>query len=206
MVKKKAYMEIPASSEQINAKTVSHITSVERKSNTKSIAGRRRANIARHVLWDKSNDESEKNHRYERKSSTYSESSKGYSAIAKRDTRDDENKTKNCIWYSRWRICIWLTSVTAWLFDSGYPCERIEGSFTVFLLKIVQHSGFSELCGVSLTRRHTNITLLLAAGIPLRTVSYRAGHAQTSTTSNIYSHAIRTADDKAADVLEGVLM
>jgi hypothetical protein len=37
-------------------------------------------------------------------------------------------------------------------------------------------------------------------------VSYRAGHAQTSTTSNIYSHAIRTADDKAADVLEGVLM
>ena len=53
--------------------------------------------------------------------------------------------------------------------------------------------------------RHTNITLLLAAGIPLKTVSYRAGHAQTSTTSNIYSHAIRSADEKAAEVLEHVL-
>jgi integrase len=53
--------------------------------------------------------------------------------------------------------------------------------------------------------RHTNITLLLAAGLLLKTVSYRAGHAQTSTTANIYSHAIRTADEKAAEVLEGVI-
>ena len=53
--------------------------------------------------------------------------------------------------------------------------------------------------------RHTNITLLLAAGVPLRTVSYRAGHAQTSTTANIYSHAIRTADEMASDVLENIL-
>jgi integrase len=53
--------------------------------------------------------------------------------------------------------------------------------------------------------RHTNITLLLASGIPLKTVSYRAGHAQTSTTANIYSHAIRTADEKAAEVLENIV-
>ena len=53
--------------------------------------------------------------------------------------------------------------------------------------------------------RHTNITLLIAAGVPLRTVSYRAGHAQTSTTANIYSHAIRTADEMAADVIENIL-
>jgi len=39
-------------------------------------------------------------------------------------------------------------------------------------------------------------------GIPLKTVCYRAGPAQTSTTTNIYSHAIRTADEKAAEVLE----
>ena len=36
--------------------------------------------------------------------------------------------------------------------------------------------------------------IALAEGIPLKTVSYRAGHAQTSTTANIYSHAIKTAD------------
>ncbi len=53
--------------------------------------------------------------------------------------------------------------------------------------------------------RHTNITLQIAAGVPLRTVSYRAGHAQTSTTANIYSHAIKTADEMAADVLQDIL-
>ncbi|NLO48930.1 MAG: hypothetical protein GX111_11515 [Clostridiales bacterium] len=47
--------------------------------------------------------------------------------------------------------------------------------------------------------------LPIAAGVPLRTVSYRAGHAQTSTTANIYSHAIRTADEMAADVLDDIL-
>ena len=52
---------------------------------------------------------------------------------------------------------------------------------------------------------HTNITRLIAAGVYLKTMSYRAGHAQTSTTANIYSHAIRTADEMAADVLDDVL-
>lgn len=46
---------------------------------------------------------------------------------------------------------------------------------------------------------------MIAAGVPLITVSYRAGNAQTSTTSNIYSHAIRSADEMAADVIEDIL-
>jgi len=53
--------------------------------------------------------------------------------------------------------------------------------------------------------RHTNITLLLAAGVSLRTVSYRAGHAQTSTTQNIYAHAIRTTDEMASEALDDIL-
>jgi integrase len=52
--------------------------------------------------------------------------------------------------------------------------------------------------------RHVSC-VVFAAGIPLKTVSYRAGHAQTSTTTNIYSHAIRTADEKAAEVLVDAL-
>ena len=34
---------------------------------------------------------------------------------------------------------------------------------------------------------------------------YDAGHAQTSTTTNIYSHAIRSADVMAAEVLDDIL-
>lgn len=51
--------------------------------------------------------------------------------------------------------------------------------------------------------RHTNATLMIASGVNLRTVSSRLGHAQTSTTTNIYAHAIRTADEMASDAIGG---
>ena len=46
---------------------------------------------------------------------------------------------------------------------------------------------------------------MIASGIDIRTVSRRLGHAQTSTTMNIYTHAIQSADAKAADKLEDML-
>ena len=54
--------------------------------------------------------------------------------------------------------------------------------------------------------RHTNATLLLASGkTNIRTVAGRLGHASPSTTGNIYSHAIRTADEIASDALDMML-
>jgi len=53
---------------------------------------------------------------------------------------------------------------------------------------------------------HTNALLLIASGANLRTVAARLGHAQTSTTANIYSHAIKTTDAIASDALERVLL
>lgn len=50
--------------------------------------------------------------------------------------------------------------------------------------------------------RHTSATLLISQNIDIWTVSGRLGHAQTSTTMNIYSHALRKMDEKAADTLE----
>ena len=77
--------------------------------------------------------------------------------------------------------------------------DSISGWFRDFITK-------TDLPKVTIhSLRHTNITLLIAAGVPLRTVSYRAGHAQCSTTANIYSHALRTADERAAEVLEDIL-
>ena len=54
--------------------------------------------------------------------------------------------------------------------------------------------------------RHTNITLQIAAGIPLTTVAGRAGHSRVSTTSDIYSHFIRTSDEAAAEALEDIFL
>lgn len=53
--------------------------------------------------------------------------------------------------------------------------------------------------------RHTNATLLIASGAPLKTVSKRLGHSNVSTTGNIYTHAIQSADEAAAAALEDIL-
>ena len=53
--------------------------------------------------------------------------------------------------------------------------------------------------------RHTSATLLIASQQNVATVSKRLGHAQTSTTMNIYAHALQESDHKATDALETML-
>lgn len=54
--------------------------------------------------------------------------------------------------------------------------------------------------------RHTSATLLIASKQDVRTVSARLGHAQASTTMNIYAHALQETDRKAATALEDMLV
>ena len=96
----------------------------------------------------------------------------------------------------------WKESNRILVQDDGKPIhpDSITGWFREFIAK-------TDLPKISIhSLRHTNITLLIAAGVPLRTVSYRAGHSQTGTTINIYSHAIRTADEMASEVLDNILV
>lgn len=53
--------------------------------------------------------------------------------------------------------------------------------------------------------RHTAATLLIAAGVDVRTTSARLGHALTSTTLNIYIHALKESDHKAANAVSALL-
>ena len=73
-------------------------------------------------------------------------------------------------------------------------------------------NGFRRLCdkaglkGVRLhDLRHLHATQLLAAGVPVRTVSGRLGHANAATTLNVYAHFLQASDREAADVIEGLL-
>ncbi|MGN0467991.1 MAG: tyrosine-type recombinase/integrase [Acutalibacteraceae bacterium] len=53
--------------------------------------------------------------------------------------------------------------------------------------------------------RHTYATLQIAAGTPITTVAKELGHASPSTTLNTYSHAVKSADEKAAETIENIL-
>ena len=53
--------------------------------------------------------------------------------------------------------------------------------------------------------RHLHATLLLAGGVDLAAVSSRLGHASKSFTLQTYTHAVATAQEKAASVANEVL-
>ena len=54
--------------------------------------------------------------------------------------------------------------------------------------------------------RHTNVSLLIADGVDVRTIASRVGHANPTTTLNLYSHMLRKSDQIAADSLEKRIM
>lgn len=53
--------------------------------------------------------------------------------------------------------------------------------------------------------RHTNITLQIAAGVPIVTVASRAGHSKTSTTTDIYAYSLIGSDKLAASAISNAL-
>ena len=72
--------------------------------------------------------------------------------------------------------------------------------------------AFRRLClelGISDVRlhdlRHFAATRLLAAGVPVKTVAGRLGHANAATTLNVYAHFLESSDERAAEVLGNLL-
>ena len=71
------------------------------------------------------------------------------------------------------------------------------GTINTWMKRICQTAGLEERTVHSL--RHANITMQIAAGVPIVTVAGRAGHARTSTTTDIYCRFLKTADRSAAE-------
>ena len=53
--------------------------------------------------------------------------------------------------------------------------------------------------------RHSNITMLIANGIDIKTVSGRVGHSDIKTTLNIYAHYVKESDERASHVIDQLL-
>lgn len=82
--------------------------------------------------------------------------------------------------------------------DTGTPI--FPDSVTQWFTRFVQRTGLPKVTVHSL--RHTYASLMIADGTPLVVVSHRLGHAQTSTTANIYAHVIASADAKAQEAMD----
>lgn len=95
----------------------------------------------------------------------------------------------------------WHDSKKIFTAKDGKPIhpDTVTGWFHAFVAK----NGLPEISIHSL--RHTNATLLIAGGTNIRTVANRLGHATPTTTGNIYAHAIKSADEMAAQTLADIL-
>ena len=69
--------------------------------------------------------------------------------------------------------------------------------------KIVKEYGLRPITLYGL--RHTAATIMIAQGLNARDVAARLGHAQTSTTLNIYAHAFMDANTRATEAIASAL-
>jgi integrase len=77
------------------------------------------------------------------------------------------------------------------------------GRVTLAFIRLCKQQGIN---GVRLhDLRHFSASRLLGAGVPVKTVSGRLGHANAATTLNVYAHFLENSDAEAAKVLGGLL-
>ena len=91
-----------------------------------------------------------------------------------------------------------------YLFRQPGGDSRVPGTFTFRFKKILQEGDLPDNLNVH-SLRHTNASMLIAQGVDVRTVAGLLGHAQPSTTLDIYSHTFdknkKLAQQKLADAM-----
>ena len=94
--------------------------------------------------------------------------------------------------------------------DTGYVFTRDNGqpitpdSINAFLRRFADRNGFPHINPHAF--RHSMASILISQGQDVLTVSKRLGHAKVSTTTDIYSHVIKEADERASDCIADILL
>lgn len=128
------------------------------------------------------------------------------SATSERPLRISRTAVLLLLEYKRWQEAQRGALGDAWqdkddrIFTNDEGAPMFPDSVTQWFTKFVKRTGLPKVTIHSL--RHTYASLMIADGTPLVIVSHNLGHAQTSTTSNIYSHVIAAAEAKAAEAFD----
>ena len=96
----------------------------------------------------------------------------------------------------------WTDSDFVFVTKFGAPIH--PDTVSSWFKKFIKKNNLPDITIHSL--RHTSATLLIMQGVNIKTVSARLGHSNVSTTQNIYTHAIKSADEIASDTLELTLI
>ncbi len=109
--------------------------------------------------------------------------------------------------YQAWQDGLHVKNGDRWK-ETGYVFTRDNGDL-MNPDNITQWIGdFSKKVGLHVYPhkfRHSMASLMIANQVNIVTVSKRLGHAKVSTTSDIYSHAIKEADARAAEDYAGMI-
>ena len=91
-----------------------------------------------------------------------------------------------------------------YLFQQSNGNPMVPCTFTYRFKMILRENGLPDDLNVH-SLRHTNASMLIAQGVDVRTVAGLLGHAQPSTTLDIYSHAFdknkRLAGQKLSEAM-----
>ncbi len=93
---------------------------------------------------------------------------------------------------------------TEWLFTGRFGDLLYLSTASKQFKKIIQKHNLPPITLRGL--RHTHGSALIAAGLDVRTVAHRLGHSGTSTTLNIYTRLLKSADRAAADVMDKIIL
>ncbi len=94
--------------------------------------------------------------------------------------------------------------------DQGYVFTQDTGgpmhpdSVTDWLAKFSKRHGLPHINPHAF--RHAMASMLYFSGVDSVSISKRLGHAQVSTTANIYAHVMEAADQRNADILADVFL
>ena len=108
--------------------------------------------------------------------------------------------------YKDWQDAQRVALGDAWRDRDGRVFTNDDGSpifpdtVTKWFTNFVARSGLPKVTVHSL--RHTFASLMIADGAPLIVVAKQLGHAQASTTGNIYAHVIAAAEARAVDAFD----
>ena len=95
----------------------------------------------------------------------------------------------------------WIETDMLFVQESGGVMH--PDSVTGYCAKFLEKNNLPYFTPHSL--RHSNISLMIAQGVDIKTVSTRAGHARVTTTGDIYAHQIKSANAKAAEKIGNIL-